>query len=160
MLENIFSTYGARAALERVKSAIQELSQVRQTLAQGVDGLERIRRSHNAPRPLYSNPTLNAAIWLADSAPRVFDSLRQKECELVQIINDGRALISGVEFAMGVKYASVLRMYYMRAMTHEEIRNVTGISLPMIERYKAVALDYMNAVGYNRALQGVSISDI
>ena len=160
MLENTFNTLGALAAMRDVQNAASELTRVRQALSLGADGIERLKRSNNSARPLYSNPTLNAAIWLSDSAPKAIRRLRDRECELIEIVNDGRTLIEGVKSALGDKYACILTLCYVRGLQYKEVESILGFSCATIKRYKAIAINYMDSVGYYRACKGVSISDI
>ena len=151
---------GARAAMKQVQNAAQELVRVRQALSLGADGIERQKYPNNSAKPLYSNPTLSTAIWLSDSAPKAIRRLRDRECELIEIVNDGRTLIEGVKKALGDKYACILTLCYVRGLQYKEIESMLGFSHASIARYRAIALNYMDSVGYYRACQGISISDI
>ena len=141
----------ARSFFEAVGRAVDSMARIDNQLMYGIEGIE--RRPGMGARPLMSDPTASAALF-AESAKLAMERLRGRREAMELIVGAGLAVIEGVRLALGDGRADVLEARYIDRLAWEDVAERLGVSRSTAIRRADVALEWVDSVGWRRAIEG------
>lgn len=99
-----------------------------------------------------SDPVAGAALGHLRAVERAREGLRAASA----MVEEGEAVIAGVSSWLGADYGAVLELRYVDRLAWAAVGAECGLSESTCLRHRAVALDYVDAVGTQRAKQGAA----
>lgn len=146
----------ARSFFEAVGRAVDAMADIDRQLMYGVEGIT--RRPGTGPRPLTSDPTASAALFAESVKARMEDIAARREA-MELIVGAGLAVIEGVRLVKGDGYADVLEARYADRLTWDDVGERVGLTGRGAWNRAKEAFEWVDAVGWRRAIEGRGIAE-
>lgn len=146
----------ARSFFEAVGRAVDAMADIDRQLMYGVEGIT--RRPGTGPRPLTSDPTASAALFAESAKARMEDIAARREA-MELIVGAGLAVIEGVRLALGDGRADVLEARYVDRLTWDDVGERVGCTRSTAHEWCKETFDWIDAVGWRRAVEGKGIAE-
>ena len=141
----------ARTFFEAVGKAVDAIARIDEQLMFGIEGVT--RKPGMGPKPVTGDPTASAALF-AESAHARLDDLKAERESMELTVGAGLAVIEGVRAGLGERYADVLDARHVDKLTWDECADRAGVSKMTAIRDALTAYEWVDSVGWRRAIEG------
>ena len=138
----------SRPFFEDVARKVRRLSFLHEVMIYGLDAVQPGQGGGKASG--VPDPTAGRA--LAESS--VVEAARAEACAIEDAIGAALALIEGVRRGLGEAYADVLERHYVDGASFSDVADEMGITKMTAINRRDVACDWVDMVGWRRALHG------